>query len=156
MGYLKFSSTCTRYTYALPRCRTSQYRMTFLPRSVSLWNDLSDTTFDGVGFASFKGRANAFLLAYSQNLAVLQDFSSAVSISVERSLWHRIRWCGTGGFQRQGKCLFIGLAARSLFVSCCFPFLFIHAMGWYCGAGVFGLILWLSLSPSLALPTFFW
>ena len=29
---------------------------------------------------------------------------------------------------------------HSLFVSCCFPFLFFHSMGWYCGAVVFGLI----------------
>ena len=28
------------YTYAAPRCRTSQYRRTFVPLSVSLWNDL--------------------------------------------------------------------------------------------------------------------
>ena len=35
----------------------------------------------------------------------------------------------------------IGLAARSLFVFCRFPFLFFHSMGWYCGAGVFGLVL---------------
>ena len=31
-----------RYTYAPPRCRTSQYRMSFIPLSVSLWNDLVD------------------------------------------------------------------------------------------------------------------
>ena len=31
-----------RYTYALPRCRTSQYRRTFILLSVSLWNDLGD------------------------------------------------------------------------------------------------------------------
>ena len=31
--------------------------------SVSLWNDLSDTVFDGVGQAGFKSRANAFLSA---------------------------------------------------------------------------------------------
>ena len=37
-----------RYTYAPPRCRTSQYRRTFVPFSVSLWNDLSDPVFDGV------------------------------------------------------------------------------------------------------------
>ena len=36
---------------------------------------------------------------------------------------------------RAGPILFIGLAARSIFVSC-FPFLFFHSMGWYCGAGV--------------------
>ena len=52
-----------RYTYAPPRCRTSQYRRTFVPFSVSLWNDLSDPVFDGVGLAGFKSRANAFLLA---------------------------------------------------------------------------------------------
>ena len=52
-----------RFTYAPPRCRTSQYRQTFIPLSVSLWNDLSDPVFDGVGLAGFKSRANAFLLA---------------------------------------------------------------------------------------------
>ena len=52
-----------RYTYAPPRCRTSQYGRTFIPLSVSLWNDLSDPVFDGVGLAGFKSRANAFLLA---------------------------------------------------------------------------------------------
>ena len=52
-----------RYAYAPPRCRTSQYRRTFLLFSVSLWNDLSDPMFDGVGLAGFKSRANASLLA---------------------------------------------------------------------------------------------
>ena len=37
-----------RYTYALPRCRTSQYRRTFVPLSVSHWNDLADHVFDVV------------------------------------------------------------------------------------------------------------
>ena len=37
-----------RYTYAPPRCRTSQYHKTFISLSVSLWNDLSDPVFDGV------------------------------------------------------------------------------------------------------------
>ena len=52
-----------RYTYAHPRCRTSQYRRTFVPFWVSLWNDLSDPVFDGVGLAGFKSRANASLFA---------------------------------------------------------------------------------------------
>ena len=51
-----------RYTYPPPRCRTSQYCRTFIPLSVSLWNDLSDPVFDGVGLAGFKSRANAFFL----------------------------------------------------------------------------------------------
>ena len=49
-----------RYTYAPPRCRTSQYRRTFILLSVSLWNDLCYPVFDGVGLAGFKSRANAF------------------------------------------------------------------------------------------------
>ena len=51
------------HSFAPPRCRTSQYRRSFVPLSVSLWNDLSDPAFDGVGVAGFKSRANAFLLA---------------------------------------------------------------------------------------------
>ena len=56
-----------RYTYAPPRCRTSQYNRTFIPLSVSLWGpvtrNLANPVFDGVGLAGFKSRANAFLLA---------------------------------------------------------------------------------------------
>ena len=44
------------------RCRTSQYCRTYIPFSVSLWNDLADAVFDGVGLAGFKSRANAILL----------------------------------------------------------------------------------------------
>ena len=51
-----------RFTYAPPRCRTSQYRRTFIPLSVALWNDLSDPVFDSVGLAGFKSWVNAFLL----------------------------------------------------------------------------------------------
>ena len=52
-----------RYTYAPPRCISSQYRRSFITLSVSLWNDLADPIFDGVGLACFKSRANALLLA---------------------------------------------------------------------------------------------
>ena len=52
-----------RYTFVPPRCRKLQYRRTFIPLSVSLWNDLVDPVFDGVGLAGFKSRSNAFLLA---------------------------------------------------------------------------------------------
>ena len=52
-----------RYTYAPPRCRTMQYSRTFIPFSVSLWNDLVNPVFNGVGLAGFKSRANASLLA---------------------------------------------------------------------------------------------
>ena len=52
-----------RHSFAPPHCRTSQHRRTCVPLSVSLWNDLSDPVFDGVGLAGFKSRANAFMLA---------------------------------------------------------------------------------------------
>ena len=52
-----------RHSYAPPRCRTSLYHRTFVPLSVSLWNNLSDPVFDRVGLASFKNRANTFPLA---------------------------------------------------------------------------------------------
>ena len=49
-----------RNTDALPPCRTSQYRGTFINISVSLWNDLANPVFDGVGLACFKSLANPF------------------------------------------------------------------------------------------------
>ena len=52
-----------RHTYAPPRCRTLQYSRTFITFSVSLWNDLANPVFDGVGLVGFKSRANASLLA---------------------------------------------------------------------------------------------
>ena len=39
--------------FAPSRCRTSQYSRTFVPLSVSLWNDLSDPAFNGAGLAGF-------------------------------------------------------------------------------------------------------
>ena len=52
-----------RHSFVPPRCRTSQYCRSFVPLSVSLWNDSSEPVFDGVGLAGFKSRTNAFLLA---------------------------------------------------------------------------------------------
>ena len=51
------------HSFAPPRCRTSKYRRSFVLLSVSLWNDLSDPVFDGVGLVGFKSKSNAFLLA---------------------------------------------------------------------------------------------
>ena len=48
------------FTYAPPRCTTSQFHRTFIPLSVSLWNDLSDPVFDGVGLAGFMSRPMPF------------------------------------------------------------------------------------------------
>ena len=37
-----------RDTYASPHCRTSLYTRTFIPLSVSLWNDLANPALDGI------------------------------------------------------------------------------------------------------------
>ena len=104
-----------RYICGPPRCRTSQCTRTFIPFSVSLWNDLSDPVFDGVG-----------LVWCGTGMGL--DGVGLVFDGVGPSI------------QEQGQCLFIGLAALSPFVSSCFLFLFFHSMALYCGAGVFGLI----------------
>ena len=49
-----------RYTYAPPRCRTSQHTRTFINLPVSLWNDLATNVYDDVGLAGFKKSVNAF------------------------------------------------------------------------------------------------
>ena len=41
-GYARCYGRTSVYSHAPPRCRTSQYRKTFIPLSVSLWNDLAD------------------------------------------------------------------------------------------------------------------
>ena len=60
-----------RYTFASPRCRTSQCRCTIVTVSVSLWNDLADHVFDGVGPAGFKSRANAFFISLSCSITTI-------------------------------------------------------------------------------------
>ena len=54
-----------RHTFAPTRCRTSQYRRTFILLSMSLWNYLADLIFYGVGLVDFKSTANVILLAFA-------------------------------------------------------------------------------------------
>ena len=49
------------YTYAPPHSKTSLYRKSFIPFSVSFWNDLADPVFDVVGLAGFKSMDNVFV-----------------------------------------------------------------------------------------------
>jgi len=51
------------HSLVVPRSRTVQYSRSFIPLSVSLWNSLVDSVFDGVGLGGFKNRANSLLLA---------------------------------------------------------------------------------------------
>ena len=57
---------------------------------------------------------------------------------------------------RAGQCFFIGLSCSiPTIVFYYFSLLFFLSKGWHCGAGVFRLIGWISLSLSLALPNYF-
>ena len=67
-----------------------------------------------------------------QNLAVLQDFYFAVSITVEWSCWPRIWWCGTGRFQDSSQCLLLALLLAP-FLS---PMFFLSLLSFH------GLVLW--------------
>ena len=72
-----FNLVVHRYTYTLPHSRTSQYRDTFMPLSVSLWNDLADPVFDGVGLTGNKSMENVFLLPYHFLSSTVFHFSSS-------------------------------------------------------------------------------
>ena len=58
VGFTRGALVAHRYTYAPPRCRTLQYSRTFIPFSVSLWNDLANPLFDGVAQAKFLNNNN--------------------------------------------------------------------------------------------------
>ena len=81
-----------RYTYAPPRCRTSHYRRTFIPLSVSLWNDLANPVFDGVIRAGFKRTANDLLFSEAaRSFFVIYYFPFLSFLSIG---WY----CGVGVF----------------------------------------------------------
>ena len=48
------------YTYMPPLSGALQYHGTFLPLSVSQWNDFADPVSDGVGLVGFKRKNNFF------------------------------------------------------------------------------------------------
>ena len=74
-----------RYTYAPPLCRTLQYRRTFIPLSVSLWNALVDHVSDGVGLAGFKTRS--FCWPSCSLLFSLQLFSLSLIFLYRLVVW---------------------------------------------------------------------
>ena len=74
-----------RYTYAPPRCRTSQYNRTVVSLSVSLWNDLADPIFDGVGLAGFKSTVNVFFIGLICSIPTIAFYYFSLSLlSVHR------------------------------------------------------------------------
>ena len=60
-----------QYTYAQPHCRTLQYSRTFIPFSVSLWNDLANSVFDGVGTGVFQKPGQCFFISLSCSIPTI-------------------------------------------------------------------------------------
>ena len=54
-----------QFPNAPSHCRISQCHWTFIPLTMSLWNDLADSVFDGVEKVGFKSNANVFFIALS-------------------------------------------------------------------------------------------
>ena len=83
-----------RYTYAPPRCNTSQYHRTFIFLSVFLWNDLADPVFNGVGLVVSRAGPMFFIgLSCSIPTIVFQYFSLSL-LSV-----YMLVNCGAGVFE---------------------------------------------------------
>ena len=78
-----------RYTDAPLRCRTSQYSRTFIRLSVSLWNDLANPVFDGVGLAGFKSSANDFFIGPSCSILTIVLYSFSLSLL---SVYRLVLW----------------------------------------------------------------
>ena len=102
------------------------------------------------GYTRCPGHTSVYLCAaLLQNLAVPQDFCSLLSVPRKRSCWPHFRWCGLAGVKSRANTFLLALAALYLQQSSpIFLFLFLLSIGWYWGAGVFGLIGCISLSLS--------
>ena len=68
-----------RYTYAPPRCRTLHYSRTFIPFSVSLWNDLANPLFDG-GTGGFQEPGQCFFIGLSCSIPTIVFYSFSLSL----------------------------------------------------------------------------
>ena len=88
------------------------------------------------------GHTSVYLCAcLLQNLAVLKTFISLSVYLCGTVLRTQYLMVWDWRVLRTGPRFFLFTsAASSIFFSYCFYFLFLHSLGWYCRAGVFGLI----------------
>ena len=100
-SFWSFVLTVLEYCSAV-RCSAADSHLKLL---VSLWNDLSEPVFDGVGLAGFKSRANAFLLA------LICSFFLSLTV-LYFSSFHGGWLCGVGVFGLIVFSLSPGLAER--------------------------------------------
>ena len=109
------------------------------------------------GLTLYTGRTSVFLCATSlQNLEVSQDFCSPLNVPLKRSFLTPYSMVWDCKVSRAGQMLFYWSKLLYPYYSVLlfFPFIFFLSKGWYCGAGDFGLIGCISVSLSLALPSF--
>ena len=78
-----------RYTYAPPHCRTLQCSRTFIPFSVSLWNDLANPVFDGGGTGGFQEHCQCFIIGLSCSIPTVVFYSFSLSLL---SVYRLILW----------------------------------------------------------------
>ena len=76
-----------RHSFAPPRCRTYQYRITSVPFSVSLRNDVCFLVFGGVGLAGLK--AEPMLSCWPNQLFLFVSYNFLFSF---------LPWVGCVGF----------------------------------------------------------
>ena len=76
-----------QYTYAPPRCRTLQYSRSFIPFSVSLWNDLANPVFDGGGFQE---QGQCFFIGLSCSIPTIVFYFFSLSLL---SVYRLVLWC---------------------------------------------------------------
>ena len=82
-----------RYTYVPPRCRTSQYRWTFVSLSVSLWNNLADPRIRWCRTGGFQEQGQWFFIGLSCSILAIVFYYFSLS------LLPVIGWdCGAGVF----------------------------------------------------------
>ena len=138
------------FNCAIAHCRSvTVLFMLYKPDAPSLWCS-TWAVYDCAGYTQCSGRTSVD--SSLQKLAVPHRLYSSISVPLQRSCWLCIRWSGTAGFQEEGQCFLDGLSYSISFLSSTvFPFLFFLSIVYDCGAGVFGLIGWRSLSLSLAL-----
>ena len=81
-------------TYAAPRCITSNFHKTFIPLSVSLWNDLGDPVFWRCGTGRFPEQGQCFFISLS---CIIRFFYILVFFPFWSSVYRLLRETGVFG-----------------------------------------------------------
>ena len=78
-----------RYTYEPPRCRTLQYSRTFIPFSVSLWNNLASLGIQWCGTGRFQEQGQCFFIDLSCSIPTIVFYCFSLSLL---SVYRLVLW----------------------------------------------------------------